>query len=141
VIIDKETGDAYGPFHLTMNDPETSFEAGPYTLQLIDKYMDFSLNSSGEPATLSRDPNAPAFIFNVKGPNLDPDGEAYMYFPLEKDKVRFSQNTINRELAEKIEIKVQGMENVDFSSATSFLNVRIDKAVKFLWVGAIISML
>jgi len=141
VVINKETNEAYGPFYLTMNNPETSFKIGPYTLELIDKYMEFSLNASGEPTSLSREPNAPAFIFNIKGPDLAPDGEAYMYFPLEKDKARFSQNIINRELADKIEIKVQGMENVDFSSATSFLNVRVDKAVKFLWVGAIISML
>lgn len=64
-----------------------------------------------------------------------------MYFPLEKDKVRFSQDTINRELASKIAIKVDGMENVDFSAATTYLNIRIDKAVKYLWVGAVFSML
>lgn len=141
VIVDKSTGESYGPFHLTMVDPDLKYEAGPYTIELIDKYMDFSINSSGNPITLSRDPNAPAFIFNIKGPNLKQSGEVYMYFPLQKDKARFSQDTINRDLAEKIEIKVEGMENVDYSEATTYLNVRIDKAVKFLWVGAVFSML
>ena len=141
MIINKETGESYGPFHLTMVDPELYYEVGPYSMELIDKYMDFSINSEGEPITLSSSPNAPAFIFNIKGPNLAEDGEMFMYFPLEKDKVRFSQDTINRELANKLEIKVDGMENVDFSAATTYLNVRIDKAVKFLWIGAFFSML
>lgn len=141
VIINKETGESYGPFHLTMIDPELKFEVGPYTLELVDKYMDFSINNEGVPITLSRDPNSPAFIFNVKGPNLKESGEVYMYFPLQKDKVRFSQDTINRELAEKVEIKVQGMENVDYSEATTFLNIRVDKAVKYLWIGAVFCML
>lgn len=141
MIINKETGEEFGPFYLPMVNPELHYEVGPYTLDLIDKYMEFSINNSGEPITLSRDPNAPAFIFNVKGPNLKESGEVFMYFPLEKDKVRFSQDTINRELSDKIVIKVQGMENVEFSEATTFLNVRIDKAVKYLWIGAIISMI
>jgi len=141
MIVNKETGESYGPFHLTMVNPELHYEVGPYTLELIDKYMDFSVNSDGEPITISSSPNAPAFIFNIKGPNLAATGEVYMYFPLEKDKVRFSQDTINRELANKIGINVEGMENVDYSAATTYLNVRIDKAVKFLWIGAVFSML
>ncbi|MFC6332318.1 cytochrome c biogenesis protein ResB [Paenibacillus septentrionalis] len=141
MIIDKATGESYGPFHLKMVDPELHYEAGPYTIELIDKYMDFSINREGEPITLSSNPNAPAFIFNIKGPGLAEAGEVFMYFPLEKDKVRFAQDTINRELANKIDIKVEGMENVDYSAATTYLNVRIDKAVKFLWIGAVISML
>ncbi|URN94158.1 MAG: cytochrome c biogenesis protein ResB [Candidatus Pristimantibacillus lignocellulolyticus] len=141
MITNKETGETFGPFHLSMVDPELNYEVGPYKITLIDKYMDFSINSEGEPITLSREPNAPAFIFNIQGPNLKESGEVFMYFPLQKDKVRFSQNTINRELTDKLEIKVDGMENVSFSEATTYLNIRIDKAVKFLWIGAIISMI
>lgn len=141
MIVNVQTGESYGPFHLTMIEPELHYEVGPYTLELIDKYMDFSINSKGEPITLTSSPNAPAFIFNIKGPGLAEAGEVYMYFPLEKDKVRFSQDTINRELAGKIAIKVEGMENVDFSAATTYLNVRVDKAVKYLWIGAVFSML
>jgi len=141
MIINKETGESFGPFYLPMVDPELNYEVGPYKIQLIDKYMDFSINGEGKPVTLSREPNAPAFIFNIQGPNLKESGEVFMYFPLQKDKVRFSQNTINRELTDKLDIKVDGMENVSFSEATTYLNIRIDKAVKFLWIGAIISMI
>ena len=141
MIVNLETGESYGPFHLTMVEPELNYEAGPYKLELIGKYMDFSINSQGEPITLSNNPNAPAFIFNIKGPGLADNGEVYMYFPLEKDKVRFSQDVINRELSKKIAIKVEGMENVDYSAATTYLNIRIDKAAKYLWVGAFFCML
>ncbi|GIP15180.1 cytochrome c biogenesis protein ResB [Paenibacillus montaniterrae] len=141
MVVNVQTGESYGPFHLKMVEPELHYEVGPYTLELIDKYMDFAINSEGEPITLSSSPNAPAFIFNIKGPGLAEAGEVFMYFPLEKDKVRFSQDTINRELANKVAIKVEGMENVDFSAATTHLNVRIDKAIKYLWIGAVISMI
>jgi len=33
------------------------------------------------------------------------------------------------------------MENVKFSQYTTFLNVRVDRAMPFIWVGAAISMI
>lgn len=140
-IVNKETGETYGPFYLSMYNPDEYFEVGPYELTLISKYMDFTIDSSGEPTTQSSNPNSPAFIFNVKGPGLSQSGENYMYFPLEKDKVRFAQDSINRELSEKLDIRVLNMENVDFSKATTYLNVRYDPVVKYLLIGAFICML
>ncbi|WP_240941062.1 cytochrome c biogenesis protein ResB [Paenibacillus sp. HB172176] len=141
IIEDKSTGETYGPFFLPMKDAPTHQEVGPYTLDLYANFMEFALDSEGNPTTLSRDPNAPAFIFTVKGPGLKAEGEPYMYFPMQKDKVRFAQDTINRELADKVEIRVDGMENVDFSEATTYLNVRMDKSLPYLWIGAAFSMI
>ncbi|MEK3881493.1 cytochrome c biogenesis protein ResB [Paenibacillus sp. PL2-23] len=140
ILVDKRTGEEYGPFYLPMKNPELQHQLGPFTLELRANYMEFALNSEGKPTTLSREPNAPAFIFSVKGPGLAEEGEPYIYFPMQKDKVKFSQDTINRELADQIEIRVDGMENVDFSEATTHLNVRMDKALPYLWVGAVFSM-
>lgn len=140
-IVDKETGETYGPFLLSMFNPEQNFEVGPYKLTLLSKYMDFIIDSSGEPTTQSSSPNSPAFIFNIMGPGLAESGENYMYFPLEKDKVRFAQDSINRELSEKIEIKVFGMENVDYAEATTYLNVRYDPVAKYLLIGSLICMI
>jgi cytochrome c biogenesis protein len=64
-----------------------------------------------------------------------------MYFPLQKDKVAFGQDQINREMAERFEIKVRSMEDVTFSQYTTQLNVRVDKAMPYVWVGAAISMI
>lgn len=141
ILEDKATGEKYGPFYLPMKDAELHHELGPYTLDLYANYMEFALGDDGKPTTLSRDPNAPAFVFTVKGPGLKPEGEPYIYFPMQKDKVRFAQDTINRDLADKIEIHVDGMENVEFSEATTVLNIRVDRAVPYLWVGAVFSML
>ncbi|WP_127530794.1 cytochrome c biogenesis protein ResB [Paenibacillus kobensis] len=141
VIEDKQSGKVYGPFDLPMKDPQTEFTVGPYSLSLKAQYMEFSLNDEGNPVTLSRDPKAPAFIFMVKGPGIDAAGEPYMYFPLQKDKERFRQDVINRDLAPKVEIRVDGMENVSFTSYTSYLLVRVDRALTYVWAGLGICML
>jgi cytochrome c biogenesis protein len=140
ILVNKETGETYGPFDLPMKDSALQHKLGPYTLDLYANYMEFAIGDNGEPTTLSRDPIAPAFVFTVKGPGLDPDGEPYMYFPMQKDKVKFSQDAINHAIADKIEIRVDGMENVDFSEASTYLNVRMDKALPYVWVGAFFSM-
>jgi len=141
ILIDKATGEKYGPFDLPMKDSALHHKLGPYTLDLYANYMEFAIGDNGEPTTLSRDPIAPAFVYTVKGPGLDPKGEPYMYFPMQKDKVKFSQDAINHGIADKIEIRVDGMENVDFSEASTYLNVRMDKALPYVWVGAVFSML
>jgi len=141
LIINKETGESFGPFDLPMKDSAIKHEVGPYTLELLENYMEFSIDANGSPVSLSRDPNAPAFVYNIKGPGLAEKGEPYIYFPMQKDKEKFQQDKLNGALAGKIEIKVQGMENVDFSEASTYLNVRMDKALNYVWVGAFFSML
>lgn len=141
VIIDQATGESYGPFELSMKEPELFYEVGPYTLELREQYMDFALDANGEPTTLSRDPNAPAFLFIVKGPGLDSNGETFLYFPKEIDKQRFRQELINESILEKIDMRVGSMENVVIAEYTTMLNIRMDKAVKYIWYGAAISMI
>lgn len=140
-ITNKLTGESYGPFDLPMKDAPLDYEVGPYKLKLYANFMDFSLDENGQPTTLGRDPNAPAFVFIVSGPGLAEGGEPYMYFPMEKDKVKFGQDKINGALADKLEISVDGMENVHLSEASTYLNIRVDRALKYVWVGAIISMI
>jgi cytochrome c biogenesis protein len=72
---------------------------------------------------------------------LPEGGAPYLYFPRQADKERFRQDEINGELAEWLEISVDRMEDVDFSMYTTHLNVRTDKAVPYIWAGAVISVL
>jgi cytochrome c biogenesis protein len=137
----KRTGEQYGTFELRMRDPDPVFTVGPYTLTILQKYMEFSLDENNQPITLSRDPKAPAFVFNIRGPGLPEGGAPYLYFPRQADKERFRQDEINGELAEWLEISVDRMEDVDFSMYTTHLNVRTDKAVPYIWAGAVISVL
>ncbi|SFS82172.1 cytochrome c biogenesis protein ResB [Paenibacillus sp. BC26] len=140
VLIDHKTGQTYGPFDLVMRNPELTYKLGPYTLELRQTYMDFALNSEGKPTTKSKEPNAPAFVFVMKGPDLAADGEPYMYFPKQTDKARFSQDLINGELAKRFELKVPTMEGVEFAGVMTSLNIRSDRAMPYIWVGAGISM-
>ncbi|WP_274651687.1 cytochrome c biogenesis protein ResB [Paenibacillus humicola] len=140
VLIDKTTGKTYGPFDLPMKNAPRTIKVGPYTLELKQNYMDFALDANGQPTTKSSEPNAPAFIFLIKGPGIDPQGVPYMYFPREIDKVNFSQDAINGAIANKFEIKVGSMQNVTFAGAISSLDIRSDRAMPFIWFGAGISL-
>lgn len=140
-LVNKETGETYGPFTLRMRKPDLTYEVGPYTLTLKDLFMDFGLDEQGRPMTKSRDPNAPAFVFLVTGPDLPASGETYIYFPREVDKIKFQQDVLNKAIADKLEIRVASMEDVVFSENTSTLNVRVDRAMPFIWAGAGIFMI
>lgn len=135
------TGEVYGQFDLKVSRTEREYKVGPYMLELTSKFMDFGLNSKGEPTNMSQEPNAPAFIFLIKGPGLTDGGEPYLYFPLQKDKVRFQQDVINGKMAEQFELRVPSMNDVTMSESTSYLTVRKDTAMPFIWIGAAISMI
>ncbi|ASA22958.1 cytochrome c biogenesis protein ResB [Paenibacillus donghaensis] len=138
------SGKSYGKFKLDMKNPQREFQSGPYSLSLKEKYMDFGLNEQGQPISLSPYPNAPAFLFLLKGPQLPAEGQQYFYFPKQNDKSRFQQGSINDKLGGEdrfLELEVEGMEDVDFSESTTYLNVRIDRAMPYVWVGAGIVML
>jgi cytochrome c biogenesis protein len=138
------TGEIYGKLELDMKNPQRSFKAGPYTLELKEKYMDFGLSDEGQPVSKSPYPNAPAFLFLIKGPELPAGGQQYFYFPKQIDKEQFQQSAINDKLGGSgrfLELEVGSMSDVDFSESTTYLNVRVDRAMPFVWVGAGIIML
>lgn len=144
VLVDKQTGEQFGKFKLDMTNPQREFTLGPYTLELVNKYMDFSLNDQGQPTSKSASPNAPAFLFTIKGPDLPEEGSQYIYFPKQIDKERFQQDAINEKLGgleNKLELDVLAMEDVDFISSSSYLNIRVDRAMPFVWLGLGIVML
>lgn len=141
VLINKQTGEEFGPFDLEIRNPQTTIQVGPYTLNLRSQYMEFAYGDNGEPITLSREPNAPAYLFIITGPGLKEEGEAYLYFPNQIDKLQFNQDALNRSIADRFEIKVNGMENVKLAGAITYLNIRKDSAVPYIWIGATISMI
>lgn len=140
-LINKLTGETIGSFVLPMNNPPDRFTVGDYTLILRDYYPDFGLSEQGQPITNSNQPNAPAFIFIIKGPGFDPEGEPYLYFPRQIDKVSFRQDDINGALASKIDLTVDSMEDVEFAQFTTYLNIRMDRAMPSIWAGAAIGMI
>ncbi|MED4602467.1 cytochrome c biogenesis protein ResB [Paenibacillus validus] len=137
----KETGETYGSFELSMDNPKEQYKVGPYELKLKAYFPEFALDSKGMPITKSKDPLMPAFVFTITGPGLQPQGEPYMYFPRQVDKVNFRQDEINGALGAKLELAVGSMENVKISEYISYLNIRVDRAMPFIWIGTAISMI
>lgn len=106
--------------------------------------MDFGLDENGQPKSLSPSPNAPAFLFVIKGPELPEEGIQYLYFAKQVDKQRFRQDSINQQLIGgeiPLQLEVDSMDKVDIIQSVSYLNIRVDKAMPFVWVGAGIVML
>ncbi|GIO42880.1 cytochrome c biogenesis protein ResB [Paenibacillus apis] len=143
-LVRADTGESYGKFKLSMTNSEEAYQVGPYTLELSNKYMDFDLNEEGKPVSKSNDPNAPAFLFVIKGPDLPEAGVQYIYFPKQIDKERFQQDAINERLGgldSGLALDVLGMEDVDFIASSSYLNIRVDRVMPFVWIGLGIVML
>ncbi|MCZ8520578.1 MULTISPECIES: cytochrome c biogenesis protein ResB [Paenibacillus] len=137
----KVTGENYGSFQLPMANPADEYRAGPYLLKLQAYFPEFGLSDKGTPLTKSKEPKMPAFVFTITGPGLKPEGEPYMYFPRQVDKANFQQDAINGALADKLELSVGSMQDVEISEYVSYLNIRVDLAMPFIWVGAAISMI
>jgi cytochrome c biogenesis protein len=136
MLKNKQTGQSYGPFTIKMKNPVDSYEAGPYKLKLKDYFPEFSISDKGLPITVSNEPNAPAFVFTVTGPGLPADGQAYLYFPREIDKEKFSQTAINGAFGETWDISVNSMADVEIANYTSYLNIRKDTAIPYIFAGA-----
>lgn len=147
MLVDSKTGESYGPFDLPMENPPLTYSVGPYTLKLSDIFPDFGMDEQNRPMTKSRDPNNPAFVFIVTGPGLSADGEYYIYFPLPSPEDKTLEQQINASFQKignnsgRFTFEVGKMENVQFSQYTTYLNVRVDRAMPFVWVGAAISMI
>jgi len=144
VLVNSKSGKEYGKITLSINDPQRKYQAGEYSLTLTQTYTDFGLGDNGKPVNLSPNPNAPAFLFLIEGPDLPKEGIQYFYFPKQIDKERFNQEAINAQLAggeELVSLDVLSMEDVDFAESTTYLNIRVDKAMPFIWVGCFIGMI
>lgn len=152
-LVDAQTRESYGSFELKADDPARTYEAGPYKLTLNDYYPDFGLDAQSRPMTKTREPNNPAFAFRVTGPDLQPEGEMYIYFPMPSDESKSYQQLFNEyyvknglssgNFAFQVEKAGSGgkMVNVTFSEYTTYLNIRKDLAMPYIWIGAAISMI
>ncbi|HAQ06450.1 MAG TPA: cytochrome C biogenesis protein [Bacillus bacterium] len=71
----KETGKQFGDVELDLYEPDKNYDLGNgYKVEVMSYFPDFEFNAEGEPATKSRIPNNPAFIFKMITPDK-PDGE------------------------------------------------------------------
>ncbi len=152
-LMNASTGESLGSFDLLMDNPKEMYDVGPYKLKLTDYYPDFSLDEQSRPMTKTREPNNPAFVFRVAGPDVQAKGELYIYFPMPSEKSKYFEKILNESFKQRgdntglFTIKVENpivdgkMNNIAFSEYTTYLNIRMDKAMPYIWVGAAISMI
>lgn len=136
----KDTGQVYGSFALKTDNPDPFYEVGPYQIELRHYLPDFTYED-GQPTTKSSVPNAPAFIFLIKGPDLPEEGNVHIYFPIPNDQQRFQQDRVNEAAGSKFYMTVEGMENIELAMFTSYLNVKNNNGLSFIWIGAAICMI
>ncbi|MFC4599119.1 cytochrome c biogenesis protein ResB [Cohnella hongkongensis] len=142
-----------GSFDLRMDQPERDYRVGEYELRLIDYYPDFGLDEQTRPMTKSREPNNPAFVFRITGPGVQDTGEVHIYFPMPNERSQYYETILNESFKQRgdstgrFSIAVENpivdgqMNNIEYSAYTTFLNIRMDKAMPYVWVGAAISMI
>jgi cytochrome c biogenesis protein len=71
----KKTGKQFGDVQIDLYDPKMNYDLGNgHKVEVMSYFPDFEFNAEGEPATKSRIPNNPAFIFKMFSPEK-PKGE------------------------------------------------------------------
>lgn len=124
----KETEEEYGEIYLDLHEPEKHFDLGNgYSVEVLSYFPDFEFNEDGEPATRSRVPNNPAFIFEMKTPE-NPEGEV-SFVAIQQTVEPFGEN----------EYKM-GFKSVDTVNVSG-LTVRKDLTLWILAVGGAIFMI
>jgi cytochrome c biogenesis protein len=140
-VVERQTGKRYDKFRLDMDKPGNQFQSGPYTLELKNYYRDFGQDENGRPVNKSSQTRTPAFIFLMKGPGLAPDGDIFIYFAKDVDKQTFRQDELNGELAKQVDINAASMDDVELSLYTSYLNIRVDNALPYIFAGLFIFLI
>jgi cytochrome c biogenesis protein len=117
-----------GEFTFDMNAPQEEYDLGNgYRIEVNEYYPEFYMNDKGEPASFSKYPKNPAFIFFVYGPDI------------EKYEVNFIGigTNLNPDENNKYEISIS---NLDLRDVTG-LTVKRDHTLPIFALGAIIFMI
>lgn len=128
-LTNKETNDVLGVIKIDLRNPKKEYVIDDQTkVELMNYYPDFSgFNNTGEPQTLSPNPNNPAFIFKMITPE-HPEGEI-SFVAIQQTVEGSGENTYK--------MAFSGVDTIDMSGLT----IRSDKTIPILAVGAIIFLL
>jgi cytochrome c biogenesis protein len=127
-LIDKQTNKQFGTITVDLLQPKDEYDLGNgYRVQLLSYFPDFYFDEEGNPATKSKVPNNPAFVFKMITPDR-PDGE-----------VSFTaiRQTIEPLGDNKYKMAFAGMETRNVSALT----VRRDFTLWILGLGGAIFMI
>ncbi len=136
----KGPDEVIGTLDLDIANPQDVYTVGDYTLRVIGYYPEVSFKE-GRFVTLSNDPNAPAFVFLIEGPELPEDGYVHVYMVRPVDQAQFQQDVLNETAGSPFELSVASMEDLVISDYTTYFNVKQERTMPFIWTGATISMI
>jgi cytochrome c biogenesis protein len=127
-LIDKETEESFGQITVDLINPKKNYDLGNgYKVEVATYLPDFYFNDEGVPATKTRIPNNPAFVFKMITPET-PKGETSF--------VAIKQ-TIEPTGENKFKMKFEGIETKNLTALT----VRKDLTLWILGVGGSIFMI
>ncbi|MEF2095787.1 cytochrome c biogenesis protein ResB [Bacillus sp. CFBP9009] len=127
-LINKKTEEKYGSLKVDLNNPQKKYELKEgYSVDLISYFPDFEFDEKGEPRTISKIPNNPAFIFEMHTPDK-PEGEV-SFVAIKETVEPLGENTYK--------MAFNGVETQDVTALT----VRKDLTLWILFTGGIIFMI
>lgn len=127
-MIDKDTNEEFGNITINLRDPQEKYDLGNgYQVELASYFPDFFFNDKGEPATKTKVPNNPAFVFKMYAPDK-PEGEI-SFVAIQQNIEPLGDNKYKMEFA--------GIEMKNVSGLT----VRRDFTLWILAVGGAIFMI
>lgn len=107
----KETGESYGEININLEEPKPSYDLGNgYRVEIMNYFPDFYFDDNGDPATKTKLPNNPAFIFNMFTPET-PKGEVSFVAirsnlePLGENKYKMSFSNVKTRHATALTIR------------------------------------
>ncbi|PAE65043.1 cytochrome C biogenesis protein [Bacillus licheniformis] len=127
-LIEKDSGKSFGKVAIDLLEPKPEYDLGNgYKVHIASYLPDFYFNKDGEPSTKTRNPNNPAFVFQITAPDK-PKGE--------KSFVAI-QETIEGSDDNKYKMKFDHVETKNLSGLT----IRKDLTLWVLMVGGAIFMI
>ncbi|MCD7033319.1 cytochrome c biogenesis protein ResB [Metabacillus sp. GX 13764] len=127
-LTDKKTGKSFGQLAIDLNDPAKKYNLGSgYKVEIADYLPDFYFDSEGQPASKSRIPNNPVFVFKMFAPDR-PKGETSLVG---------IQSTMEPLGATKYKLKFAGVETKNVTG----LSVKKDLTLWLLALGGAIFMI
>ncbi|OLP64942.1 hypothetical protein BACPU_18980 [Bacillus pumilus] len=127
-LIRKDTEKSFGTVKINLLEPQSEYDLGSgYKVRVVSYLPDFYFGEDGTPSTKTRNPNNPAFVFEMISPEK-PKGEKS--FVAIQETVEGSDNNMYKMKFDRVETK-----NV------TGLTVRKDLTLGILIVGGLIFMI
>ncbi|RAK22222.1 cytochrome c biogenesis protein [Anoxybacillus vitaminiphilus] len=127
-LVDKKTNEQFGLVTVDLRNPQSAYDLGNgYRVELLSYFPDFYFDENGNPATKSKIPNNPAFVFKMMTPDK-PEGEV-SFVAIRQTIEPFGDNQYKMAFA--------GLETKNVSGLT----VRRDFTLWILGVGGTIFMI